>query len=610
MAITYLDGRRYGRALVSGAEWVRHTRAHLNQINVFPVPDGDTGTNMALSLAAAAAAVANSDDRDLATVSRRAAEASVLGAKGNSGLILAHWFLGLAEAFGERSRIGVKELSEALASATHAVYAALERPVEGTILSVMRAVSNRVQRESAQVGDLAGLAARMVAEGEVALAHTQEQLAVLREAHVVDAGAQGYVNFLKGVLRALRGERTPRAAAHAAADAPPAVDRAEIAVGPERYCTEIVVRGKRFNAAKIRRRLEPLGSSFLLATAGSSLKVHIHTNHPDEVLRYAAKLGEIVERKVEDMQRQAASEQRGEIPPLVPIDQQPETVAVVCDSTADLEPALRRELGIELVPLQVMFGDEVFRDQVDISTEEFYRRLLSDERHPTTSQPPPAEFVGALERVRRDRQVLILTLSGELSGTFRSAEHGIRLSDHPRVELFDSGSASLGLGLMAVSAARLAARGADLDTVTLWLKRWREDSGLVFSLATLDYLRRGGRIGAARSLIGKILGFQPILGFEGGEVIPLAKSRGPDDAFAKVTELLAERLPEGTRVRLGMIEIGNAPALDRLSAWLRDRCRVLETIRTTPSGVIGAHAGPQAWGLFYQRVRDDDPLLA
>jgi DegV family protein with EDD domain len=612
MPINYLDGRRFRNVVVAGADWVRHTREHINRINVFPVPDGDTGTNMALSLSATAAAVRAVDDRHLGEVSRRAAEASILGAKGNSGVIMAHWFLGLADSFSDRHRLAAADVGPALKVAAESVYGAIDNPVEGTIISVMRSVSEAASDGAAKDGvDLGRLMESLLDTAGEALARTPEQLEVLREAKVVDAGAQGYVYFLEGAVRAMRGEPPPDTLeidlGHAVDHLDFEHDASDLS---ERFCTEVVVRGRRFNAERLKRLFRPLGSSLLVATTGTLFKLHVHTNHPDEVLRIARGQGTVEEQKVDDMLRQ--QEERGDdrLKPVVALEAQADTVAVLCDSTADLPEAVRREHGIEMAPLQVLFGDRVFRDQVDLSSEAFYERLQTDPNHPTTSQPPPRAFVEALDRIRPDRPALIATISSRLSGTFRSAKSGAALVSHPQVTVFDSASASLGLGMMTLNAARLSAKGASMEDLIHWLERWREDTGLVFSLATLEFLRRGGRIGAAKSIIGGLLGLRPILTFEDGNIVPLAKARGDRETFDRALEVLKKRLAGIGRVRLGLVEIGSSGALDRIETELKDSMDVVEVVRGAPTGVIGAHAGPGAWGVFYQRVRDEDPLLA
>ncbi|MCP5155374.1 MAG: DegV family EDD domain-containing protein [Ectothiorhodospiraceae bacterium] len=606
MPIEYLDGRRFRRVVIAGADWVRHRREQIDRINVFPVADGDTGTNMALSLAATATAVRRSDARSLAEVADEAAQASILGAKGNSGVILAHWFVGLARALRGRERAGVEEISQCLEAAARSVHAALERPVEGTIVTVMQAVAERARRLDTGK-DFKRLLESLHAAAQEALARTPEQLPMLREAGVVDAGAQGYVHFLEGALRAVRGKPLPAGTVEAL-DVGPAHPPQEVGADSERYCTEVVVRGRGFDDAKLRRHFRGMGSSMLVVSAGEHFKLHVHTDHPDEVMRAAARLGEIIERKVDDMHRQREERGHASGAPLIAFERQPPTVAVLCDSTADLPRTTRAEFGIEMASLQVLFGDRVFRDQVDLETDEFYRMLETERVHPTTSQPPPRSFVEALGRIRPDREAIVVTVSRALSGTHESARSGARLASQPRVEVFDSQSASLGLGMMTLNAARLAASGADADTILEWLGRWRDDTGLVFTVATLEYLRRGGRIGAAKSLLGGLLGLRPVLGFREGKLEPLARARGDADARAKVEAALHQALEPGARVRLGIIEIGDLDMADPIIDGLKRRCEVVDVVRAAPTGVIGAHAGPGAWGVFYQRVRDDDPL--
>ncbi len=607
MGIDYVDGRRFRRAVEAGADWVLHTRETLNRLNVYPVPDGDTGTNMALSLSATAGAVRDIEERRISEMSRRVAEASVLGAKGNSGLILAHWFLGLSLGLVERRRIGSPELANAMDRATRAVYDALEDPVEGTIITVMRSASAAALASAEAGHDVELLLDEVIVAAEKTLAETPEMLRVLKEAQVVDAGAQGYVNFMKGVRRVIRGEPPPD---YSTLDLGAADIHPEPAPGEEiteRFCTEVICRGRGFDADDLRQRFRADGTHLIVATTGEVFKMHIHTNHPEEVLRKAAKLGDIEERKVDDMLRQRDERETGPIAPIVPLADQPAGTAILCDSTADLSEDLRREHGIEMVPLQVLFGDAVFRDQVDLGTNEFYDRLEGGER-PTTSQPPPREFVEALERIRSDREAIVLTLSAQLSGTHRSAVSGVRLASNPRVEIIDSGSASLGLGMIAIGASRLAARGMPTDEILGWVDTWKRSTSIVLTVATLEYLRRGGRIGAAKSMIGNMLGLRPVLVFTDGVLAATGKARGEIGSMNEVIAEVGRRLPTGTRIRLGLVSARRSDLLDMIEERLRDRYEVVESFRGEKTGVLGAHTGPGSWGVIWHVVPDGDPL--
>jgi hypothetical protein len=606
LGIDYVDGRRYARAVIAGADWVLHTRESLDRINVFPVPDGDTGTNMALSLNATAAAVRASGERHLGRVAQGVAEASILGAKGNSGLILAHWFLGVSRSVGGEARIGAKGLADAIHAGAAAVREALETPVEGTILTVMDSAAGSARGAVHAGAGVARLLDDVLAAAEATLARTPEMLESLRRAGVVDAGAAGWVNFLKGVRRAIRGEPPPVYAAEGLAAAAAHAPDFDGDPDGDRFCTELVCRGKGFDAARLRRLFAPDGSFLLVATTGQVFKLHIHTNHPDAVFRKADKLGRVEERKVDDMFRQR-EERDGRAHARAAVAAQPDGTAIVCDSTADLPAALRDRHSITMVPLQVLFGDRVYRDQVDLSSDEFYRRLAAGERA-TTSQPPPRAFVEALEALRADRPVVILTLSGGLSGTLRSARSGAALVPQRRVEVIDSHSASLGLGLQALGAARLAERGADPETIVRWIERWRRGTGIAFTVSTLDSLRRGGRIGAAAGVLGNLLGLRPVLAYEGEEVRAEAKARGDDDALAKVLAAVGRRVPDGSRARFGIVQADRPREAARAEEAIRARWDVTDLVHAGFTGVVGAHTGPGTWGVVWQRVPDDDPL--
>jgi len=603
MGIDYVDGRRYGKAVIAGADWVLHTREQLNRLNVFPVPDGDTGTNMALSLAAAASSVRGAPERDLGVVARRVAEAGILGAKGNSGLMLAHWFLGISRSVGSEPRVDARGLAAALRAAAREVYGAVSDPVEGTILTVMREAGNAAHCVAERGHDVERVLDDVIGTAETSLAATPDLLPVLRRAGVVDAGAAGWVHFMKGVRRAIRGEGPPdyRLEDLGAQAAHPPADAADELT--ERYCTELVCRGRHFRADRLRRLFAPDGTHLLVATTGTVFKLHIHTNHPEAVFRKAERLGTLEERKVDDMLRQR--DERAE-PGDGDRDAQPSTVAIVTDSTCDLPESVRREAGIAVVPLQVLFGDSVFRDQVDLGTEEFYRRITAGE-HPATSQPPPRAFLEALDRIRSDRPVVIVTLGASLSGTFASARSAARLAPHPRVAVVDSRSASVGLGMLALDAARLAAGGASVDEIVDALERARERITITFSVASLEHLRRGGRIGRLRAFVGSLLGVRPVLRFAQGRITAVARARSEEEAFGRVLDQVERDAPRGTRIRAGLIAAPDARhRLDDVERELRRRWDVTELLRGGITGVIGAHTGPGTWAVMV-RPEEKEP---
>lgn len=302
-----VDGDGY-RCMVRGAAArLRAGRAHVDALNVFPVPDGDTGHNMLLTLEAALAEAEGYPDGDLAGVSEAVARGALRGARGNSGVILSQLLRGMAAAFAGLRDAPAPVWARALAEAAEAAYGMVMRPVEGTILTVARAAAEEAGRAAAAGGDVAAVLSAAAAAAAQALARTPELLPLLRRAGVVDAGGQGLVYVLEGMRDALTGA-SPGVAL--AGQAPPPrvalrVDE-ELARIPYPYDVELLVRGNP-DASSLRRVLASLGDSVLVVPAEGGVKVHVHTDRPGKVLEVCREHGELDDVQVLDMRLQHAA---------------------------------------------------------------------------------------------------------------------------------------------------------------------------------------------------------------------------------------------------------------------------------------------------------------
>ncbi len=293
---------------------------------------------------------------------------------------------------------------------------------------------------------------------------------------------------------------------------------------------------------------------------------------------------------------------------------------VVTDSSADLPVELARAHGIQVVPLSVAFGQAAFHDGVDLRPKRFYELLLERPEHPVTAPPDESEFLLRYRELLARRDVVSVHLSEKMSQTVvhaRQAADEVRAraggGRGPASELLivDSGSVSLGLGLLALFAARLAARGRTAREVAARLESIRPRLELLFAVDTLDFLRRGGRIGGARAWLGKLLGIKPILGVTGGEVMPVDRVRGGRAAHPRILELMAERADPGLPVIAGVAH-ANAPVwADRLRGLIEERFTVAEMVMSEMGPTVGTHAGPGAVGVvWFQPSADELELLA
>lgn len=279
-----------------------------------------------------------------------------------------------------------------------------------------------------------------------------------------------------------------------------------------------------------------------------------------------------------------------------------ENTAIVLDSTSDFPDAQQRFRNMRVVPLYVIFGDERFRDEVDLSADEFYARLAAASALPTTSQPTPQDFLDTYEELtaRGFERIYSLHLSSKLSGTFQSASLAAQELGGDRVTLVDSETASLAVAMLALAVERRLARGASAEEIDALVERFKAEHRVVFTVATLEYLQKGGRIGRAQALAGALLNVKPILGFEDGVVVPLARVRGRQKAL----EEFGKRFAAATEDRPGLrtaIAHANAPEwVEVLTALVRTARPSAEVELVEALGaVVGTHAGPGAVGFFW-----------
>jgi len=602
VGIAYVDGPRLARSLFAAADWVAAGREEINRINVFPVPDGDTGTNFSLTLRAVADALRALGDAPLPDTARAMSRAAVLGARGNSGMMLAHFLLGFTEALGDRTQATTTDIAAAVRRGSDRLYTSLDDPREGTILTVAREAADAAERAAAEYPDVGEFMRRMLDEGEAALARTPELMAVLKEAGVVDAGGKGFVRMLEGVVRYIEGDPIlPVSAAEMAATAMAPAALVDVAVERDfQFCTEVLVRGEQLPPAnEVRTSMHTFGGSVVVVVASDILKIHVHTDTPEAVFSYATRWGRVETTKADDMRAQHRRLAHPERRP----------VAIVTDSSADLaDPVLDRH-RIALVPLQVVFGDRTFRDRVELKPDEFYRRLRSAKELPTTSQPAPAEFVRVLRDARSEAdEVVAVLLAGALSGTFASAQAAVRAAGISGVHLVDSRSASLGLGMLALRGAELAESGWPAAAIARELERLRGQGGMLLTVDTYENLLRSGRVSRGKAWIAGMLDVRPILSLDpAGRVLPVDRVRGRANVVPRVLGLLERRLtPRPKVIRFGVVHAEAPEVAERVRTALVAAYRPRDCFVTLATGVLGTHVGPGAWAVFYQ-VEDGTP---
>ena len=341
------DGRRFMHAIEYSLRWLEINAEAIDRLNVYPVPDGDTGTNMVLTLRAAIREATDNPSTNVDAVAAHLARGALLGARGNSGVILSQIIRGLAEGLDGHREFGIAEFSTALERAYQVGYKAVTNPVEGTILTVARDAGEAAQAAQSQVGSVEELIAQVVDATRESVANTPNLLDVLAEAGVVDAGGQGLHVIYEGLLRSLRGEPLPEAA-----DLDRATDVfaafAETHQADEHgFCTEFVVHGTDLDADAMRTEFARIGESLLVVGDNSLVRVHIHIERPGDVFNAAMAYGEIDQLKADNMDLQQARNFEGAL--VEASEPPPPANGVIAVASGDGLEEVFRSLGVDVV---------------------------------------------------------------------------------------------------------------------------------------------------------------------------------------------------------------------------------------------------------------------
>ena len=585
--IPYLNAEYLRRAVLAGARRVIADKDLLNRINVFPVADADTGSNLAATMKAVIRGLAP-PHTSLAAVSTTVATCALSGARGNSGVIMAQFFQGLREGIAGAVQVSVTHFVKAAKHAALRAREALANPQEGTILTVMADFADHIMQQAERIGDFCSLMEGGLKAARRSLDETTNRLAVLRKAGVVDAGALGFVRFLEGFVDSFtRGEDEEITKIEG--------QGSEQNVAPDyvpegihfRYCTEAILTGEAIDQGALKERLVQYGDSIVVAGTNQEMHVHIHTNAPAEVLEILTEAGEIRFQKVEDMLIQLDST-------LAEVERS--GIALVTDSVCDLPQAFLTEKRIWVIPLRMAFGEEEFLDRVEITPNQFYKRLARSKDLPKTSQPAPAEFLLLYRYLARHYAgILSIHLSAEVSGTYQLALNAARTVNEETgvpIEVVDTRTASAGEGLSVWAAARAIEAELPLSTCRAVAEETAARTSVFVYVPSVEYFVRGGRLSPVQGRLAEWLHLTPILTVKEGKVAPAGRTIGRCRAMQKTLFFVREHAQASERPMF-VIAHSAAPALAEYYAGALARLFPSSTVmRTDAAPALGSHAGP------------------
>jgi DegV family protein with EDD domain len=499
----HLTSDRLAIALKSGFHRVIEEQDELNRINVFPVPDSDTGTNLSLTLGSALG-VLDREFKHLGSLLAALADALLDGARGNSGAIIAQFFQGLADATGDMSRYTTYTFGRAIDQGSEYAHDAIAEPREGTILSVISAFASVTRQHAVEKNEerFDVLLPAAVEHIQQALAQTTEQLEVLRRAGVVDAGAKAFVTLIDGAMQFLVNNHVTPRPEIASLDDVVAVAAGADEESEYRYCTECIVTGEAIDRRKLRERLGELGNSLVLAGTKRKAKIHIHVDEPERVFELAGTFGAVSGEKADDMHRQTHSSHDAV-----------RKFAVITDSAADIPDEDMERLDIHMVPCRIHFGGRNFIDKVSITSREFFAEVERNPVHPTTSQPAPGDFRRQFQFLATHYpDVLSVNLSAKPSGTWQAAVAAAERVDAPgTVHVVDSKNASTGEGMLVVLAAECAEAGLSIEQARSIIDAQIPRTRAFALVNDLTFAVKGGRVPGYVKPVADVLRISPII---------------------------------------------------------------------------------------------------
>ena len=477
-------------------------RRRIDDLNVYPVPDGDTGTNLTLTGRGVVEALAESTVAERAALAREVTRAALMSARGNSGVILSQIVRGAAEILGERAGIDSGAVANALRGASDAAYRAVRRPVEGTMLTVIRELAEEAERSSTR--SLPDLLERLVDHGDGAVERTREQLDVLREAGVVDAGGAGIVEILRGLTACLRGVPLPEARPHEELS----VDAVHQELSRYRYCTVFLLEGAHLDAEAIERELDPIGDSLLVVGDASALKVHVHTDDPGAALSAATGRGIIDRVEIANMHEQTVEREERLSEGVVALREQENATEVV----AVVAGAGNRRLFASLGAGRIIEGGQTMNP----STREILDAIEACSAPEVVVLPNNANVVMSAEQASRHatKPVRVVRTDSIQAGLAAIvAFDGSRSGEANVAEMHDA------LEELATGAVTVASRDAQLDGLDV-------RSGAYLGLVEGDAVATGPSFEeVARTVLERLLG-EPrgVLTLLAGEAAPALDS--------------------------------------------------------------------------------------
>ena len=568
-------------------EFVEKEKEEINKINVFPVPDQDTGTNLAKTLEGIKKAIEKGEFRNVKEISEAILEAALISAQGNAGVIFTGFLTGFLPKL-TKNPIGTKDLAEAFLEGKKRAWQSMMNPKEGTILDAIDAATIAFEKEAKREENIVKIFQKAIEKTKEAVLATREKMEILKKANVVDAGALGFLIILEGYLKALQ----PSKEREKEKEKPSEKIKKFVQVLRNRYEIVALLERVKFPEKEIREKLKKLGNCLDIISFGGKTKIHIHTDFPDEVRDKIAKMGKILDLKIQDMAKEISGEDSVKTV----------SVGIVVEGNVVCLPEkIKERYQIETVQAPVSWP------QVEkIPGKNIYQKMREIEKigiknFPKTSQPSPKAYLEAFKKqLEKFEKVLCVTISSKLSGCFNSAcqaKNALPEKERKRVFIFDTLHAAASQALFVLRAIELIQEKREIEEIIFKLKKLIPKTHLFLLFEDPKWIVAGGRLSKRKGKWierMKKLGFYPLITIKEGVLksggIVLAKSEA-EALFKKIKKESKKERKEGKLIRAVIQHADNESKAKNLKKLLKE-IGIEVSFLSLASPVIGAHTGP------------------
>lgn len=582
-----IDGHRLYDFVVSGAQNLIVNEHNLNRINVFPVADGDTGTNLALTMKNILANAKK--DLSAKLTMNSIAKVALESAYGNSGMIFAQYLNGLALEIGDKETLTQEDFVLATQNAVKYAYEAVATPKEGTILTVMKEWSNQLKENIS--GEFEHVFEKSLTSARKVVDQTKFKLKVLLDNDVVDAGAKGFYYFIEGILQFIKTGNVESLKFKAAQLEEFPEIHPDTNVGEYKYCSQFLIETDK-EKSYFQQLLAPFGDSLVVTAKDDHVQVHLHAKSPALVMEALVKDGTVLSHKIDDMQLQAN------------LKFQPKNkITIVTDSIADVSKELIEKENVVVIPLNLIVDSTVYLDKLTMTPELFYRHLDDYRMNPTSAQATTEAIERIFNQVLESSDEIIgIFVSSKMSGTYNNIKRVVsRMNlDGKKVRLIDSKVNSVAQGLLVAQIAKWRNQGFSFDELVRKTEEAISNTHIYVSVKDLKYMLRGGRVSKVQGFILSKLDLKPVISIDAegkGEIYK--KTLSQKKAVSSILKKVKEDMDTKGISAYGLVYADDPNDLtqfaQQVEAIIGKKPEYIEAI----SPIVGLNAGKGAFAIGY-----------